>query len=66
MRLRAVVTHGLTDLADLQSADHPGTEPERQRQRCQDAENPAQGQVLEYAKPFMELLQVLSEQQQHD
>ncbi|MNV78800.1 hypothetical protein D3C71_1723160 [compost metagenome] len=65
MRLRAVVTHGLADLADLQGTDHPRPQPQRQGQRGQHTQNPAQGQVLEDREAFVELLQILSQQQQH-
>ncbi|MCY1457555.1 hypothetical protein D3C76_604950 [compost metagenome] len=59
------MTHGLADLADLQGADHPRAQPQRQGERGQHAENAAQGQVLEDAEALVELLQVLGEQQQH-
>ncbi|MNC25447.1 hypothetical protein D3C75_735360 [compost metagenome] len=65
MRLRAVVTHGLADLANLQGTDHPGAQPQRQGQRGQYTKNPAQGQVLKDREAFVELLQILGQQQQH-
>ncbi|MNP10988.1 hypothetical protein D3C76_1031560 [compost metagenome] len=65
MRLRAVITDGLTDLANLQGTDHPRAQPQRQRQRSQYTKDPAQGQVLEDREAFVELLQILSQQQQH-
>ncbi|MNG94176.1 hypothetical protein D3C79_531790 [compost metagenome] len=65
VRLRAVVTHGLADLADLQGTDHPRPQPQRQGQRGQYTKNPAQGQVLEDREAFVELLQILGQQQQH-
>ncbi|KAI3478036.1 hypothetical protein L1887_60088 [Cichorium endivia] len=65
VRLRAVVAHGLADLADLQGTDHPRAQPQGQRQRGQHTQDPAQGQVLEDREAFVELLQVLSQQQQH-
>jgi len=63
--LRPVVTDRLADLADLQGTDHPGPQPQGQRQRGQYAQDPAQGQVLEDREAFVELLQILSQQQQH-
>ncbi|MNU31822.1 hypothetical protein D3C71_203500 [compost metagenome] len=59
VRLRAVVTHGLTDLTVLQGADHPRAIAQRQDQRGQYTKNPAQGQVLEDREAFVELLQIL-------
>ncbi|MNP04422.1 hypothetical protein D3C76_963350 [compost metagenome] len=59
VRLRAVIANGLTDLTVLQSADHPRAVAQRQDQRGQYTENPAQGQVLEDREAFVELLQIL-------
>ena len=65
MRLRAIVPYRLADLAHLQGADHPRPQPQRQGQRSEHAKNAAQGQVLKDCKAFVELLQILGEQQQH-
>ncbi|MNZ28249.1 hypothetical protein D3C78_454750 [compost metagenome] len=65
VRLRAVVTDRLTDLANLQGTDHPWAQAKGQRQRGQYTKDPAQGQVLEDREAFVELLQILSQQQQH-
>jgi len=54
-----VVTHRLADLQVLQGADHPRAQEQRQRQRGQHTQDPAQGQVLEDREAFVELLQVL-------
>ncbi|MNU63529.1 hypothetical protein D3C71_527830 [compost metagenome] len=59
MRLRTIVTNGLTDLTVLQGADHPRAIAQRQDQRGQYTKNPAQGQVLEDREAFVELLQIL-------
>ena len=59
VRLRAVITHRLADLTVLQGADHPRPQAQRQGQRGQHPENPAQGQVLEDREAFVELLQIL-------
>ncbi len=65
VRLRAVIANRLTNLQALQGADHPRPQEQRQRQRGQHTQNPAQGQVLKDREAFVELLQILSQQQQH-
>jgi len=65
VRLRAVITNRLTNLQVLQGADHPRPQKQRQRQRGQHTQDPAQGQVLKDREAFVELLQILSQQQQH-
>jgi len=59
VRLWAVITYRLADLTVLQGADHPRPQAQRQGQRGQHPEDPAQGQVLEDREAFMELLQIL-------
>ena len=65
VRLRTVGTHGLANLAHLQRTDQPRPHPQRQHQRGEDAENSTQRQVLKDREAFVELLQILGEQQQH-
>ncbi|MCY1441599.1 hypothetical protein D9M71_579190 [compost metagenome] len=65
MRLRTIIAHGLANLANLQGTDHPWPQAQGQGQRGQHTENPAQGQVLKDREAFVELLQILSQQQQH-
>src|SRR5690606_26632525 len=65
VRLGTIVAHGLADLAQLQGADHPGTEEQRHAQGSQHAEDAAQGQVLENTEAGVKLLQVLRVHQLH-
>ncbi len=61
MRLRAIGTYRLTDLAQLQRADQPRPHPQREHKCGQHAENPTQRQVLEDREARVESLQILGE-----
>src|SRR5690606_26033103 len=65
VRLGAVIAHRLADLAQLQGADHPGSEKQCHAQGGQHPEDAPQGQVLEHTETGVKLLQVLRKYQQH-
>src|SRR5690606_7080173 len=63
--LGTIVPHHLPDLVIVQLADDPGADQQRQGQRCQDAENAAHSEILEYRECTMQFGKVIGQPEQH-